>query len=102
MDPEAKRLRKLTDGALADEVGALKASIAALEEEAIRRGFRRAVGEHFKITLTPPGTSQRTDKPLLLRVLGITENEYTARFCHPVQTGWRLTCNAIRKFATAA
>jgi hypothetical protein len=102
LDPETKRLRKLTDGALADEVGTLKASIAALEEEAIRRGLRRAEGEDFKITLTPPGTSQRTDKPLLLRVLGITEDEYTARFCHLVKIGWRLTCSAIRKFATAA
>ena len=52
--------------------------------------------------MTPPGTSQRTDKPLLLQVMGITEAEYTARFCHPVQTGWRLTCTARRKFETAA
>jgi hypothetical protein len=72
------------------------------QEEAIRRGLRRAEGEDSKIMLTPPGTSQRTDNPLLLTVLGITESEYTARFCHPVQTGWRLTCTAIRKFATAA
>jgi hypothetical protein len=50
-------------------------------------------GADFKITLTPPGTSQRTDKPLLLQVLGITENEYTARFCHPVHTGF---ASAIR------
>jgi hypothetical protein len=67
LDPEAKRIRKLSDGDLADEVGALKATITALEEEAIRRGLRRAEGADFKITLTPPGTSQRTDKPLLLR-----------------------------------
>jgi hypothetical protein len=44
----------------------------------------------------------RTDKPLLLQVLGITEAEYTARFCHPVQTGWRLTCTPRRKFEVAA
>ena len=31
-------------------------------------------------------------------VMGITEAEYTARFCHPVQTGWRLTRTARRKF----
>jgi hypothetical protein len=37
----------------------------------------------------------------LLKVLGITAAEYTARFC-PVHTGWRLTCTAISKLATAA
>jgi hypothetical protein len=102
LDPEAKRLRKLTDGALADEVGTLEARIDALKAEAIRREIRRAEGEDFRITLTPPGISQRTDKPLLLRVLGIAEAEYAARFCHPVQTGWRLTCTPRRKFETAA
>jgi hypothetical protein len=74
----------------------------ALKAEAIRREIRRAEGEDFRITLTPPGISQRTDKPLLLRVLGIAEAEYAARFCHPVQTGWRLTCTPRRKFETAA
>ena len=73
-----------TDGELADEVGTLEARIDALKAEAIRREIRRAEGEDFRITLTPPGTSQRTDKPLLLQVMGITEAEYTARFCHPV------------------
>jgi hypothetical protein len=34
--------------------------------------------------------------------MGITEAQYTARFCHPVQTGRRLTCTARRKFETAA
>jgi hypothetical protein len=95
-------LRKLTDGELADEVGTFEARIDALKAEAIRREIRRAEGADFRITLTPPGTSQRTDKPLLLQVMGITEAEYTARFCHPVQTGWRLTCTARRKFETAA
>ena len=99
---EGRRLRKLTDGELADEVGTFEARIDALKAEAIRREIRRAEGEDFRITLTPPGTSQRTDKPLLLQVMGITEAEYTARFCHPVQTGWRLTCTARRKFETAA
>jgi hypothetical protein len=47
----------------------------------------------------PPGTSQRTDKPLLLKVLGITAAEYTARFTYPVHTGWRLTCTSLRKVA---
>jgi hypothetical protein len=102
LDPDAKRRRQLSAGELADEVGALEARIDALKAEAIRRDIRRAEGEDFRITLTPPGTSQRTDQPLLLQVLGITKAEYTSRFCHPVQTGWRLTCTPVRKFETAA
>lgn len=52
--------------------------------------------------LSPPGTSQRTDKPKLLQVLGISAAEYAARFCYPVQSGCRLTCTALRKIAVAA
>jgi hypothetical protein len=59
LDAEAKPLLKLTDGALADEVGGLEARIAALKSEAIRRNLHRAEGEALRITLTPPGTSQR-------------------------------------------
>ena len=41
LDPEAKRLRKLTDGDLADEVGGFETRIAALKSEAIRRNLQR-------------------------------------------------------------
>jgi hypothetical protein len=99
LDPEAKRLRKVSAGELADEIGALEARVEALKAEAIRRDLRRAEGDAYRIVLTPPGTSQRTDKPLLLKVLGITAAEYTARFCNPVHTGWRMTCTALRKAA---
>jgi hypothetical protein len=97
LSPEEKRRRKLTGGQMADEIGALQAQIDALKAEAIRRKLVRAEGAAFRIVLTPPGTQQRVDKPLLLRALGITEAQYTARFCHPVQTGWRLTCTPRRK-----
>jgi hypothetical protein len=39
----------------------LEARIAAPKLEAIRRDLRRAEGEDFRITLTPPGISQRID-----------------------------------------
>ena len=39
---EGRRLRKLTDGELADEVGTFEARIDALKAEAIRREIRRA------------------------------------------------------------
>jgi hypothetical protein len=102
LDADAKRLRKVAPGYLADQIGALEARIEVLKAEAIRRELRRAEGEAYRIVLTPPGTSQRTDKPLLLQVLGITAAEYAARFCNPVHTGWRLTCTALRKDAAAA
>jgi hypothetical protein len=52
LDAEAKRLRKLSPGDLADEVGVLEARIDALKGEAIRRELHRAEGQAFKITLT--------------------------------------------------
>jgi hypothetical protein len=102
LDAESKRRRELSPGELADEVATLEARIDALKAEAIRRELHHAEVEAYRIVLTPPGTQQRMDKPLLLRVPGITAAEYSARFCHPVQTGWRLTCTALRKLVIAA
>jgi hypothetical protein len=102
LDAEAKRLRKLSPGAIADRIGTLEAQVDALKGEAIRRELHRAEGQAFKITMTPPGMSQRTDKTLLLKVLGITAGEYAARFTYPVHSGWRMTCTALRKVAAAA
>jgi hypothetical protein len=102
LDSPVKRLRGLSPGELADEIGVLEARIGELKAEAVRRCLHRAEGQVFRIVLTPPGTQQRTDKPKLLQVLGLTAAEFAARFCHPVQTGWRLTCTPRRKFAAAA
>jgi hypothetical protein len=96
---ETKRLSKLRDGKLADEIGTVEAHLAALKAEAIRRELHRVEGEAYRIVLTPPGTSQRTNKPLLLKALGITAAQYTARFCHPIHTGWLVKCTALRKLA---
>src|ERR1700731_905596 len=93
LDVEAKRLRKLSLAALADEAGALKARTEAIKDEAIRRGLKKAEGQFWKLALTPPGQSNRTDKGRLLAVLGISESEKETRFTHPTQTDWvmRLT-----------
>ena len=45
LDAEAKRLRKLSPAALADEAGALKAKTEAIKDEAIRRGLHKAEGQ---------------------------------------------------------
>jgi len=102
LDPEAKRLRKLAPGALADEAFALKTRIEAIKDEAIRRGLRTAEGEAGKITLTPPGSQDRTDRARVLEVMGITEAEWIARFTRKVSTDWRLTINPRRELRKAA
>jgi hypothetical protein len=38
----------------------------------------------------------------MLRVLGISAEEFATCFCRTVQTGWRLTCTPLRKLAAAA
>jgi hypothetical protein len=44
LDLETKRLRKLSDGELADEVGTLEARHDALKAEAIRRELKPPAG----------------------------------------------------------
>ena len=101
LDPETKRLRKLSPGALADEAGALKARTEAIKDEAIRRGLKKAEGQFWKLALTPPGQSNRTDKGRLLAVLGISESEYVSRFTSPAQTDWVMRCTAKKVLRTA-
>ena len=102
LDPETKRLHALSPAALADEIGDHQTAIEALKAEAIRRELLRVEGVSYRIVLSPPSTSQRTDKAKLLEVLGITAAEFTSRFTHTVQTGWRLTCTPLRNLAAAA
>ena len=97
LDPEIKRLRKLSPAALADEAGALKAKTEAIKDEAIRRGLHKAEGQFWKLALTPPGQSNRTDKSRLLAVLGISESEYVTRFTSPAQTDWVMRCTARKR-----
>lgn len=98
VDPELKRLRKLAPGALADEAGALKARLEVIKGEAIRRGLRKAEGEAWKLSLSPPGEQNRTDKAGLLRVLGITDAQFVARFTSLVHTDWVMRCTARKAF----
>jgi hypothetical protein len=100
LDPEVKRLRKLSPAALADEAGALKAKTEAIKDEAIRRGLKKA-GQFWKLALTPPGQSNRTDKSRLLMFLGMSESEYVMRFTSPTQTDWVMRCTARKLLRTA-
>ena len=63
LDPELKRLRKLSPGELADKVGAVKAQISDFEAkldgykaEGVRRGLLEADGKLFRLAFTPPTT----------------------------------------------
>ena len=96
LDPATKYLRKLSPGALADEAFAFHARIEAIKKEAVRRGLKTAEGDAGRIALSPPGQQNRTDRALLLQVLGIAEAEFIARFTRPVRTDWRLTITAAR------
>ena len=102
LSPEDKWLRKATDGVLADEAFALKTRIEAIKNEAIRRGLRTAEGQAGKITLSPPGSQDRTERNLLLAVLGMNEAEFIARFTRSIKVDWRLTINPRRELRKAA
>ena len=98
LDPEIKRLRALTDGELADAVGAIRAEIAAGEErlqayktEAVRRDLREADGTLFRVTLTPPGMQMRLDAKLLRQVFG---DPFADHFSRVVNTDWVMRCFA--------
>jgi hypothetical protein len=96
------RWAKLSPDQLADEAGWLHDQLDQVKDEAIRRGLHRAESADWRIALSPPGEQQRTDKPLLLRVLGIGAAEFAVRFCHPVRTDWRLTVTRRKQFQAAA
>jgi hypothetical protein len=96
-----KRLRALSPAALADEAGALKAKTEAIKDEAIRRGIKKAEGQFWKLSLSPPGQSNRTDKSRLLAFLGFSEDEYVMRFTSPTQTDWVMRCTARKVLRTA-
>ena len=56
--------------------------------------MKKAEGQFWKLALSPPGQSNRTDKSRLLAVLGISESEYVTRFTSPAQTDWVMRCTA--------
>jgi ribosomal protein L29 len=96
LDPETKRLRKLSPGELADEVGGIKAEIADLEAqldahkaEAVRRELREAEGKLFRVTLSPPSSQLRVDSALLRQVMG---EAFVDHFSRIVPLDWVMRC----------
>ena len=106
LDAATKRLRGLSPGQLADEVGAAKAAIAdanevieALKGEAVRRGITEANGTLFRITLSPPSEQQRIDSKLLEAEMG---RDFIDRFSKTINIDWQMRCSARIASAAAA
>lgn len=106
LDPETKRLRGMTPAQLADQVGGLKAQIAAVDEqlelikqECVRRNLTSAEGALFDITLSPPGESTRIDKGMLTTVFGVPFVEHFSKTSPG--TSWTLRCTAKKQRAKA-
>lgn len=93
LSEEERRLRRLKDGALADEYGALQARQAELKAEAVRRDLRRCEGELFRLTLTPPAEYERFDRRAYERDHGPLPETYFAT----VGRDWDLRCRARSK-----
>ena len=102
LDPEIKRLHRLSPSELAEEAFELKTRIERIKDEAIRRGLKTAMGETGRIALSPPSSQDRTERAVLLEVLGISEAEFIARFTRKISTDWRLTINPRRELRKAA
>jgi hypothetical protein len=98
----ASRLTKLSPAELANTAGWLHDQLGQVKAEAIRRGLDRAESADWRIALSPPGEQMRTDKPRLLRVLGLTAAEFATRYCRPVRTDWRLTITRRKPLRAAA
>ena len=98
MTPDEKRLRKLSPGELADEVGAVKAQISDLEArldgykaEGVRRGLSEADGMLFRLAFSPPTAQLRIDGNLLRAVFG---DPFADHFSRPIMIDWVMRCSA--------
>jgi hypothetical protein len=98
LDPELKRLRKLSPAELADEVGGVKALISDLEArldgykaEGVRRGLLEADGKLFRLAFSPPTAQLRLDGKLLRAVFG---DPFVDHFSRAVPLDWVMRCSA--------
>jgi len=86
-------LREMTPGQLADAAGKLKAALSDIKDEAIRRDLRRAEGNEFRLTLSPPSRQVRLDRARLEEHHG---HELLAPFLYEADTDWVMRCSARR------
>ena len=86
-------LRGLTPGALADAAGQLKAALADIKGEAIRRELGRAEGNSYRLTLSPPSRQTRLDRARLEADEGA---EFLAPYLYEEDTSWVMRVSARR------
>ena len=86
-------LREMTPGQLADAAGKLKAALGDIKDEAIRRELRRAEGNTFRLTLSPPSRQMRLDRARLEEEHG---HELIAPFLYEADTDWVMRVSARR------
>ena len=84
-------LRDMTPGELADAAGKLKAQLSDIKDEAIRRELRRAEGNAYRLTLSPPGRQMRLDRARLEEDHG---HDLVAPYLYEADTDWVMRCTA--------
>ena len=89
----AEYLRGLTPGQLADAAGQLKAALADIKGEAIRRELGRAEGNSYRLTLSPPSRQTRLDRARLEAEKGA---ELLAPYLYEEDTSWVMRVSARR------
>ena len=65
--------------------------MADIKDEAIRRELRRAEGNAYRLTLSPPGRQMRLDRARLEEDHG---HELVAPYLYEADTDWVMRCMA--------
>jgi hypothetical protein len=87
----AAHLRLMSPGQLADAAGKLKATLADIKDEAIRRELRRAEGTAYRLTLSEPGRQTRLDRARLEQDHG---HDLVAPYLYEEDTSWVMRVTA--------
>jgi hypothetical protein len=87
------KLSDMTPGQLADAAGQLKAALADIKDEAVRRELLRAEGNRFRLTLGPPGRQMRLDRARLEEDHG---HALIAPYLYEADTDWVMRLYARR------
>jgi hypothetical protein len=86
-------LRDMTPGQLADTAGSLKAALADIKDEAIRRELSRVEGNAYRLTLSAPSRQTRLDRARLEAEQGA---DFLAPYLYEEDTSWVMRVSARR------
>ena len=89
----AEYLQGLTPGQLADAAGQLKAALADIKVEAVRRELSRVEGNAYRLTLSAPSRQTRLDRARLEAEKGA---EFLAPYLYEEDTSWVMRVSARR------